>query len=41
MRATSTKDLEFPESVYKNITDYHEQKASNSTSHNRAAAATL
>ncbi len=21
------KDLEFPESVYKNITDYHEQKA--------------
>jgi hypothetical protein len=22
------KDLEFPESVYKNITDYHEQKAS-------------
>jgi DNA primase large subunit len=23
------KDLEFPESVYKNITDYHEQKASN------------
>jgi hypothetical protein len=23
------KDLEFPESVYQNITDYHEQKASN------------
>jgi uncharacterized protein YneF (UPF0154 family) len=23
------KDLEFPESVYQNITDYHEQKSSN------------